>query len=334
MQHAFRINLVSELLKKIVPQMGATLLLEPEYEYAGMIRFASGKQMLFRGTCLNINPAGAVDIAKDKDYSKFFLRSFGYIVPEGKTFFSEERNRVIRVQRDIYEGLVYAKKLGFPVVIKPNNSSQGNLVMKVYSEEEYMRGASEIFLKYPVMLVEKWQEGRDFRIVVLDDRVISAYERVPFHVEGDGVGTIRELVGERLAHFEKTGRGALLDPRDGRVEQVIKREGYTWDSVLPQGVSLSLLDNANLSTGGTSVDYTTQIHPEVVNLAIAITRDMGLRLCGVDVMLVDITKPLSSYCILEVNAAPGLDNYARMGDEQMKRVEDLYLEVLRAIEQG
>jgi len=46
----------------------------------------------------------------------------------------------------------------------------------------------------------------------------------------------------------------------------------------------------------------------------------------------DIKKPPSSYWILEINAAPGLDHYARSGRAQEKVVEQLYLDVLMSME--
>jgi D-alanine-D-alanine ligase-like ATP-grasp enzyme len=46
---------------------------------------------------------------------------------------------------------------------------------------------------------------------------------------------------------------------------------------------------------------------------VSATRDMGLRLCGVDIMTDDITRSLvennDNYTIIEMNGAPGLDNY-------------------------
>ena len=60
---------------------------------------------------------------------------------------------------------------------------------------------------------------------------------------------------------------------------------------------------------------------------------MGLRLCGVDLMIADdIGKPPRKYWVLEINAAPGLDHYASGGKEQRRIVEELYLEVLIAME--
>ncbi len=81
------------------------------------------------------------------------------------------------------------------------------------------------------------------------------------------------------------------------------------------------------------MDVTETMHESYRRLAINVTADMGLRLCGVDLLCPDIVKPLSrEHVVLETNAAPGLDHYASTGKRQMKIVEDLYMQVLRAIE--
>lgn len=60
---------------------------------------------------------------------------------------------------------------------------------------------------------------------------------------------------------------------------------------------------------------------------------MGLRLCGVDLMVEgDISEEPTRYFVLEINAAPGLDHYAQTGATQQKIVENMYLEVLKAME--
>ena len=86
-------------------------------------------------------------------------------------------------------------------------------------------------------------------------------------------------------------------------------------------------------TGGDAVDVTHAIHPEFKRLAVNITKDMGLRMCGVDIITsTDISMPMSDYVVIEINSAPGLDNYASMGVEQQERVDELYLKVLKALE--
>jgi D-alanine-D-alanine ligase-like ATP-grasp enzyme len=109
----------------------------------------------------------------------------------------------------------------------------------------------------------------------------------------------------------------------------------TLDSVLPRGQSLPLLDNANLSTGGEAIDVTEQISQGYKELAIRLTREMNLRYCGVDLITQDpITEEPRRYWILEINAAPGLDHYAEIGEVQARHVRDLYRKVLEAFKRS
>jgi D-alanine-D-alanine ligase-like ATP-grasp enzyme len=113
----------------------------------------------------------------------------------------------------------------------------------------------------------------------------------------------------------------------------LRRQKLTENSVIPKGTVIRLLDNANLSSGGDSLDVTPAIHPVYSSMAIRLTRDMGLRLCGVDIMTEgDISEPHGRFCVLEINSAPGLDHYARSGTIQKKIVENLYLKVLARME--
>jgi len=113
----------------------------------------------------------------------------------------------------------------------------------------------------------------------------------------------------------------------------LQHQKLSFQSVLGKSQQVFLLDNANLSTGGDSVDVSDKVHPLFKEIAIRLTHDMGLRLCGVDFMIEgDITKQPKKYWILEINSAPGLDHYAKIGEAQEKIVENLYLEVLKHLE--
>lgn len=60
---------------------------------------------------------------------------------------------------------------------------------------------------------------------------------------------------------------------------------------------------------------------------------MNLRLCGVDLIVDgDIADKPRNYWILEINASPGLDHYAKLGNEQAEIVKGLYLKVLKHLE--
>lgn len=323
---------VTEILKRIAPLIGAELLIEPEYGFVGQVTFQNGKKMLFRGSNFNVNRLGSVEIARDKGYADYFLRTFGYKTPEGQTFFSEKLCRNLLIKRNIDDGFVYAQRLGFPVILKPNNRSQGMLVTKVYNRREYYRAARKILRKSSVLLVQRFYEGRDYRVVVLDNEIISAYERIPLLVRGDGQSSIQELLNQRQQLFIRNCRDTVIDADDFRILQKLRRQKLSFATVPQSGEIIHLLDNANLSSGGDALDVTEAIHPSFQELAVSITKDMGLRLCGVDLLTGDVTQPLKDYVVIEINGAPGLDNYASMGQEQVRVVESLYLKVLTALQ--
>jgi cyanophycin synthetase len=70
---------------------------------------------------------------------------------------------------------------------------------------------------------------------------------------------------------------------------------------------LYLKSTANISTGGTAIDRTDEVHPENVFLFERIARIIGLDVAGVDIIAPNVSEPLreNGGGIIEVNAAPG-----------------------------
>jgi D-alanine-D-alanine ligase-like ATP-grasp enzyme len=323
----------TSILQKVATQIGAAVLIEPEYELVGHITFKNGKKTVFSNTRLNINGFGSSHLASDKAYCNYFLKQFGYKVTEGRTFFNEKICAKIANPRNIHDGWNYAQELGFPVIVKPLSMSLGILVVKVYEKAEYYQVAEKILQTQSGLIVERFYSGNDFRILAFDDEVIAAYQRIPLSVTGDGKSTILELLKEKQEKLSKKGEKMLIDLEDFRIHQKLQRQNLTFDTVLSPDTLIYLLDNANLSNGGHSVDFTDSIHPDYQKLAINITKDLGLRLAGVDILTDDITQPLGNYTVIEVNSAPGLGHYQSLGEAQLQRVENLYLKVLQTLEQ-
>lgn len=330
-----RTTLLIRLLAKIAPTIGASIFLEPEWNVAGQIIFKNGKKSYFRYNILDLNPMGASEIAKDKDYSNFFMQKIGYpIVPKSKTFFSETWGRTIgSPERNIEAAYKYAREIGLPVIVKPNSGSQGFGVSLVHNKKEFFDSVKDIFEYDKIVLVQKPVYGKDYRLVILDDKLISAYERIPLNVVGDGKSTIAKLLENRQKQFVVSGRNTKIKTMDQRIIRKLEHQGLNFQSIPNKNQKVFLLDNANLSTGGDSIDVTDEVHPDFKKLAIELTRDMGLRLCGVDLMINgDISRPKKEFWVLEINSAPGLSHYAKIGKEQEKIVENLYLEILKHLE--
>ena len=326
---------LTQTLKKLAPLVGAKLVVEPEWQYAGQIQFKNGVKKYLRFYSLDLNTIAASDIARDKGFARFFMKRAGYPVAEGKTFFKDSWAKAIGSKDNVSAGLAYAKKLGYPVIAKPNSRSQGTGVTLAHNAQELRKALSFIFTEDKVAIVEEYRPGADYRIVVLDDKVISAYERQPLSVVGDGTSTIARLLKKKQSYFIAVGRDTKLDFTDPRMLAKLRRQKLSLKSILPKGQKIVLLENANLSDGGDSVDVTETMHSGFRTLAIALAREMGLRMTGIDLMIEkgSIEKPpvKNGYYFIEINATPGLDHYASTGKKQKKIVEDMYLEILKAM---
>lgn len=326
---------LGKVIRKVAPRIGATVLMEPEWGIAGRITFKSGQHSYFFYSTLDLNPVGGSAIARDKDYSNFFITELGYpVVPGSKTFYSDSWGKAIGApERNIDAAYEHAQAIGLPVIVKPNSGTQGVGVTLVHNKREFYRAVKGIFKRDSVVLVQQVVKGKDYRLVVLDDTVISAYERTPLCVVGNGRSTVARLLEQKQKQFIADKRDTQIREDDLRIVQKLAHQGMTLSSVPKRDQKVFLLDNANLSTGGDSLDVTDRVHLAFKKIAIDLTRGMGLRLCGVDLMVAgEISEAPDEYWVLEINSSPGLDHYVTIGKAQEKIVEDLYFKILKQIE--
>jgi len=308
-------------LEAAAAAVGARVMVEPEYRYAGMVLFADGQRQLFNLHQFTVNDAGAVGIANDKGYTAFFLRKLGFAAPRNRVFFSDTMCRRFGTDRDVEQGARFARALGYPVMVKPNSGSRGLLVAKVDSEEMFRDAFARIVATPELagqVLVEALCPGNDFRVVVIGDEVFAAYQRLAPAITGDGEQTVARLVAGLQDGLRVVGRHVAVDlAADARVGQALAQQGLSWDSVLERGREVALLFARNLSLGGGIRDCTDDVHADYARLARDAARAMGLDVCGVDILAQDITAPAGPHTVLELNAAPGIKHYAALrGDAQ------------------
>jgi D-alanine-D-alanine ligase-like ATP-grasp enzyme len=143
-----------------------------------------------------------------------------------------------------------------------------------------------------VFRVERFYSGKDYRIVVYDGNIISAYERIALFIIGNGKDTLASLIESKQKEFSQNGRPEVIDMGDIRIMKKLTSYGYTLMSIPQFGEKITLLDNANLSTGGESKDITHELHTDFADIAIRATKSLSLELSGVDIITGDATKSL------------------------------------------
>ncbi|MET0751965.1 MAG: cyanophycin synthetase, partial [Pyrinomonadaceae bacterium] len=256
-------------------------------------------QQRIQATTTNKTNMISVDIAGNKDATKKLLGEMGVPVPGGYTIRDE----------DELESTV--NRVGYPVVIKPLDGNHGKGATVGIEDIEHARIAFHKAKEYSRrIIVEKMLQGNDFRALVVNKRLIAVAERTPAHVVGDGKSTIQQLVDEENKDTRRGyGHENVLTQIDidGQTERLIKAKGYTLETVLEKDEILHLKTTANISTGGTAIDRTDELHPENVFLFERIAKIIGLDVAGIDVIAPNVSEPLreNGGGIIEVNAAPG-----------------------------
>jgi cyanophycin synthetase len=241
----------------------------------------------------------AVEIACDKEETKYLLEQAEVPVPRGE---------IIRTEKGLEDAVRYVR---YPLVIKPIDGNHGRgITTNIQNWEDAVKAFHAAKEVSRSVIVEKFIVGEDFRLLVIDYKLVAAAKRTPAGVTGNGKSTIQELIDETNADPRRGyGHEKVLTQItiDRITEECIRSAGYTLNSVLAEGEWLKLKDTANLSTGGTSTDVTDLVHPYNVFMAERIARIIGLDICGIDIMASDLSTPLneSGGAVLEVNAGPG-----------------------------
>ena len=240
-----------------------------------------------------------VELAGDKEDTKYLLEQAEVEVPRGD---------IIRRERSLKEACEY---VGFPLVIKPIDGNHGRgITVDINSYEEALEAfhiAKEISR---AVIVEKFITGDDYRLLVINNKLVAAAIRTPAHVIGDGKSSLQELI-DKVNSDPRRGYGHEKILTQITVNEltknIIKGNGYNLDTIIKENEMLILKDTANLSTGGTAEDILDIVHPANVSMAERISKIIDLDICGIDIMTTDISKPLSETggAVLEVNAGPG-----------------------------
>jgi cyanophycin synthetase len=174
--------------------------------------------------------------------------------------------------------------------------------------------------------------GRNYRVVVVAGKMVAASERLPSTVTGDGVSTIRELIArENKNPLRGDGHEKPLTKikLDADVLTHLAHTGMSLDAVPAAGERVTLSNRTNLSTGATACDVTDKVHPSIARMCERVARLIGLDVCGVDLVIPDISTRITSGGVIEVNASPGLrmHHYPSAGqprDVGQAVVESLY----------
>jgi cyanophycin synthetase len=269
----------------------------------------------------------AEEIASDKDLTKSLLQSCGVPVPQG---------RLVKTAQEAWKA---AQDIGLPVALKPYDGNHGRGVSLDLSNRKDIEAAFLLAQRKGggSVIVEQFINGNEHRLLVVGKRVVAAARGETAWVTGNGQSNIIELVDHQINIDPRRGTGEeaplnTLAPHEGaEIILELERQGFTAYSVPAKDEKVLIQRNGNVA-----FDVSDNIHPSIAAAAALAARVVGLDIAGVDMVLEDITRPLSEQrgAVIEVNASPGLLAHLKPADGQPRPIGRAIIDHLFGAEQN
>jgi cyanophycin synthetase len=279
-------------------------------------------QKRIRATIAGTTSSIGVDIACDKEETKNLLEAAEIPVPRGV---------IIRNEDDLKAAI---ERINYPLVLKPIDGNHGKGATTNITDWTHAQKALEAAQHYSRSVIcERFIQGFDFRVLVINYKFICAALRTPASVIGDGMHNIQWLIDE-VNKDPRRGYGHEKVLTQIKVDdftlKMLEGKGYNLDTIPKKDEWVLLKPTANLSTGGTSTDVTDEVHPVNIFLAERISKIIGLDICGVDIMAPDLKTSLfeNGGAVLEVNAAPGFRMHIEPSDGLPRNVAEPVIDML------
>lgn len=254
----------------------------------------------------------SIELASAKDLSYTLLTRAGVRVPE----------HIVVRRGDQMAARSFLETGPAPVVVKPARGGGAGLGVTPSVEtasqlERALRGAGSTSER---LIVERQAVGNQFRILLLDGKVLDVIRRGLPQVVGDGTSTIEELMfveyDRRLQAETMEGMKPFLVDLDCLF--TLERQGLNLSTRLPKGTTVVVKSTSNISGGQSCVTVREPVAREVLHEVRAAAAAVGVRLAGVDVIAPDVERPLASSngVVLEVNPIPGLQHHYNVAEPE------------------
>lgn len=252
------------------------------------------------------------------------------------------KNDLPHAKGEVFYGLFspfrFAGKYGFPLVIKPNVSgfSRGSH-FPITSYGALFKAALMVKIWWPSSIIEQYLAGKNYRVVVLQDNIMSVIRRYPPFVVGDGRSSIEKLIDQENDIRRRMNLYPVIHPipKTATTTRVLRKSNRTLSSIPEKDEEVVLHNRISLAPGGVVETIKKEsIHPQNMELFLKIPPLFQANILGIDAIFEKgIEYPYSEQRVifLEVNSRPYLKmhEYPRYGTKDNL---EKYLKTLESLE--
>ncbi len=215
------------------------------------------------------------------------------------------------------KAIEFAKEMGFPLVIKPNVSgfSRGSY-FPITNYKALYKAILLAKLWWPYTVVEQYLEGKNYRIVVVNRKIMSVLQRYAPFVIGDGISTIEMLIDIENETRQKMNLFPCMSPlsKGRQSRSYLAKKGYHLKSIPMKSERVMLYYRISLAPGG-SVEIIDKAHVSKKNATLfkEILTHFDANILGIDVIMekgIDTDFNKQKCIFLEVNSRPYLKMHA------------------------
>ena len=300
------------ILREICEEEGISVESYGDDWIFGLSKDGSPERFVF-GYQFGLNLASVVALCNDKAATYEFLSRKQIPAVEHLCFMTPEELKYVGKDGCFEEIHQLLQKYG-TIVVKDNLGTGGMQVFRVSSKNTLEQTLLHLFTHTRSVAVSPYLEiAQEFRIVMLDGEPQIMFSKQRDCVVGDGVKSLRVLVGEAILQGRLDGAGE------------IRLHGAAGDRVPAVNEVVTTGWKHNLGQGAKPLVADPEEYPEELNLAKKAVAALGARFVSVD-----LVRTRENGCrIIEVNAGVMMENLAGTSDELYERVKEIYRKAVK-----
>lgn len=189
------------------------------------------------------------------------------------------------------------------VVVKPAIGEQGlGVTVNIQDLQSLQAAFEQAKTICEKVILQEYVQGDEMRILIIDNKVAASTLKIAPHTLADGIMNIMELFQKFYSEKKSSDAASQINLEfDADVLRCIKGQGYEITSIPAQDTKVYFRYNANIATGGRSIDNTEALGSQVCDAC-----ERASEILRIPVVGFDIIKNDKLIYFIEANERPGL----------------------------
>lgn len=282
-----------DIMQSVIAEAGGNISNFIKERSCHLVKYNNQELFLEYHISIPKNAYSTVATTKCKDLTYTLLKKSNLPTPNTVSFYRSTYNKKAAFQK--------LQNLKYPIIVKDATGSNSlGIVLNIQNPLEALAVVKQKIKQFRSLVAQEMVNGKEYRILVLQNKIIGGLEMIHPNVIGDGKYSIKTLIKlkqketKRKTKFDKT------------LKQMLASQNTRLTSVPENGEVIYIKGNSCIAEGGETKDITDLIHEDVRKICIRTTEAVGKDLIGIDIICEDISlKPTKeTFNLLEVNGKP------------------------------